>query len=360
MERRDELQTLWADIWLNSSQRSMLNLCPRSGKIKTAINIMKRMEAKDVLISIPRNDLISSWEEDFNKWGFRANTRFTTHMSAVKQQEFKGDLFIIDEPQEASIAQLKGMSKIVKNNKSLLLSGTVTRKTENRLWIELGTDICWKYSIEEGIADEILSDYQITIHRVDLDDKIKWIEAKNGSFRTEKDHFKKILWVRNKLEDEEKPYFFMDLKLINILQNSIAKRDYTKMLLNQSKDQRILVFCGLTEIADSLKIPVYHSKSKEKEVFSNFCNGIGNHLATIKLMQSGVTIKPISKGIINYTSGNPEDTAQKLCRFLTIEYDNPEKRAEIHIISSNELFELERLNTGLSFFNSEKIKYYGK
>ena len=119
----------------------------------------------------------------------------------------------------------------------------------------------------------------------------------------------------------------------------------------------MLVFCGTTKIADSLDIPVYHSKAKEKKILQDFCEGEGLNLATIKMAQSGLTIKPINRGVVNYTSGNPEDTAQKICRFLGIEYNNLDKKAEIDIICSNTAFEKERLKTGLSFFDENKIKY---
>ena len=120
-----------------------------------------------------------------------------------------------------------------------------------------------------------------------------------------------------------------------------------------------MVFCGVTQVADSLGIPVYHSKAREKDLFLDFCVGGGNvnQLATIKMMQAGITINPINKGIINYMSGNPEDSAQKICRFLGLEYNNPDKKAEIHIVSSNEDFEISRLKTGLAFFDQSKIKW---
>lgn len=134
----------------------------------------------------------------------------------------------------------------------------------------------------------------------------------------------------------------------------------TRQLIQKYPDDRLLVFCGVTEIADKLGIPAYHSKAKEKELFLDFCvGGAGgtNQLATIKMMQAGVTINPINKGIVNYMSGNPEDSAQKICRFLGFEYNNPSKKAEVHIVSTNEPFELVRLKTGLAFFDQSKITY---
>lgn len=356
MNIREIRQNEATEAWFNSIQKSMINSCPRFGKIWTAINIMKKGNFNNILCSIPRNSIINSWEEDFKKWGFQPNITYTTHISAKKLKDWKGDLFIIDEPHEASLAQLKELSKIVNNNKTLLLDGTITKKTENKLFQTLGTNICYKYTINQGVQEGILSDYQINIHTVSLDDKIKYISSKKGLI-SEKERFKNLIWVRNKLEEENKSYSFIDLKIISILQNSKSKEEYTKKLLNNYENQRILVFCGTTNVADNLGISSYHSKTKENQIFLDFCNGIGNHLATIKMMQSGITILPINRGIINYTSGNPEDTAQKICRFLGIEYDNLDKKSVIDIIISDTEFEKERIKTALMFFDDDKIKY---
>lgn len=356
MDIRSKIQQEALEAWFNSNQKSMLNCAPRVGKCKIAIDIIKKGNFNNILIALPRNDIQESWEADFIKWGFKPNVEYTTFLSAKKLKDFKGDLLIIDEPQEASVNQLKELSKIVDNNKTLLLSGTITWKTEKELSTYLKTDICYKYSIEEAVEAGILADYSITIHKIDLDSKVKSIETKKG-FVTEKERFRALSWVRNNLIKEQKPFMFLDLKLINLIQNSLSKSNYTKKLLKDWGLERILVFCGLTEVADKLEIPVYHSKSKEKDIFTDFCNGKGKHLATVKLMQSGITILPISKGIINYTSGSPEDTAQKLCRFLGIEYLTPDKKADIHIICSTEEFEIKRLETGLKFFDNSKIKW---
>jgi superfamily II DNA or RNA helicase len=216
--------------------------------------------------------------------------------------------------------------------------------------------VCFHYSIEKAVKEGILADYQISIHLVDLDDKSAYIKTSKGMV-TEKKRYNQFVWLTNKLSVEGKSTFFIDLKIISLLQNSLAKKNKTLQILKKSKNERVLIFCGTTDTADSLEIPTYHSKSKDKELFHSFCNGEGNHLATIKMMQSGITILPISKGVINYLSGNPEDSAQKICRFLNIEYDNLSKKADIQIICSNTSFEKERLRTALMFFDQDKIEY---
>ncbi len=57
------------------------------------------------------------------------------------------------------------------------------------------------------------------------------------------------------------------LARMRLIQNSVAKLNKTKDLLRQYKDERVLVFCGITKIADALGIPSHHSKSKDKDAF---------------------------------------------------------------------------------------------
>jgi len=150
---------------------------------------------------------------------------------------------------------------------------------------------------------------------------------------------------------------FLRLARMRIIQNSIAKLDKTKEILAKHLDERILVFCGITSIADALGIPSYHSKSSEKDVFQDFTEGKGNHLAVVKIGNTGVTYKPLNRVIINYFDSNGENLAQKINRCMAMEYNTPDKKAHIYIISSYEEVELNWLKKALEFFDKTKIKY---
>lgn len=355
MEIRNQRQQEAADSYQGG--RKLIKAAPRFGKIKTSINIFRTRKCKNICICFPRNEIKTSWADDFNKWGFDGNITYSTFRS-VKKVTGKYDLVILDEINEASPQELKDIKESFKEQEDILaLSGTVTQKTYKSINYNLGIEICYEYSIEQAVKEGIVSDYTIYLHKVSLDKIIPKYKNKAGKLISEKSRFDNYIWVREKLMDEKKPYFFIDLKLISIIQDSLSKTNKTKELLEKNKNKRCLVFTGLTNVADNLGVPVYHSKSKEKTLFQDFCNDNGvNQLACVKLIQSGITIKPIDFSVINYTSGNPEDTAQKICRMIGIEYENPEKKAEIHIICSTEPFEEERLTTALSFFDERKIK----
>lgn len=339
---------------------SLIKMAPRSGKCRVGIGIFRKFNYQKILILAPRTEIFTSWKNEFKITGYdNAQIEFMTFTSLKKVENWEGDLVVIDELQELSSANHQSLKKIKKNNLNFLcLSGTVTKSTQRKIFDSIGAEPCYEYSIAQAVKEGVITDYSIVVHRISLDNSELKYQNKSGKKITEKQRFKNYMYVKDKLESEDKDTFFMDLKLINMLQNSTAKLNKTKELLSRFENERCLVFCGLTDIADDLGIPVYHSKAKEKQIFEDFCQGINhNHLACVKLIQSGITIKPIKYGIMSYLSGAPEDSAQKIARFLAMEYDTPDKKAEIHIVTSNEDFELERLESALMFFDKNKIKY---
>lgn len=260
------------------------------------------------------------------------------------------------EIHEASIAQLDKIAKLIKNNKSLGLTGTATNKTREEIYDKTGMHGCFNYTIEEAVRDGILADYEINIHTIELDNKKCYIPTSKGKI-TEKWRYEQLTWLERELKKKKKPTFFLDLKIINLLQNSISKQQKTIELLDKYKDERVLVFCGTTNIADNLGIPSYHSKSNEKDILNDFCIGIGNHLSSIRMLQAGITLLPLNRCLINMTNGAPEVLAQKVCRVLGYESLNPNKKAYIDIVVADCSFDRTRLNTSLSFFDTSKINY---
>lgn len=352
---RNEIQEAAKNAWVRGNRKSLLMLAPRVGKCRVGINIIQAIKAEKVLITAPLNEIKTSWENEYKILGIEPNFEFVTFTSIEKYKDWKGDLLIIDEPQDLSANEMAKLEQIVDRNQVLLLTGTLTKKTEKELGRKLGIDVCYEYTIAEAVKDGILADYEIVKHIIPLDDKVAYIASKKGNI-TEKAKYNQLIWLKSKLAKDGKNTFFLDIKIISLLQNSIAKTKKTKELLQQFDNQRVIVFCGSIDVADNLEIPVYHSKAREKELFEDFCSGKGDKLATIKLASTGITIKPINYSIVNYTSGNPEDTAQKICRVLGIEYNNPDKKAIIHLICSDTEFEKIRLGTALQFFCQTKIK----
>jgi len=357
MTLRDKRQQEFAKIWINSGKHGILNLCPRFGKIYTTINIIERLNPKSILIAYPDNKIKQSWKDDFEKRGFDdSGVTYTTHLSLKKYTENLYDLVVIDEIHLLSEAQIEAARELLEINLNVLgLTGTMTTWTERTLEEELDLSVVATYSIDKAIEEGVIVDYEITVVRVPLDDKRK--NNYKGKVRTEKQQFDAYGWVIASLERQGKSTMFLRLARMRIIQNSISKLEKTRELIKKHKDERVLVFCGVTKIADQLGIPSYHSKKEEKQKFEDFASGKGNHMAVVKIGNTGVTYKPLNRVIINYFDSNAENLAQKINRCMAMEYNNPDKRAQIYIVCSNEDVEAKWLQKALEFFDKDKIKF---
>jgi superfamily II DNA or RNA helicase len=353
---RNQRQQEFAQIWLDKKW-GILNLCPRFGKIYTTINILDKYDPDiSVLIAYPDVKIKDSWEEDFKTRGYKnPNITYTTHLSMHKHTMNMYDIVVIDEIHLLSDAQIDAVYDLTLINHQVLgLTGTLSTSTESELDMRLDLPVLAYYPIEQAIQEGVIVDYQITIIKVPLDNKI--VTTVKGKARTEKKHFDACSWVINQLSQMGKDTMMLRLKRMRIVQGSIAKLNMTKAILNKYSNERILVFCGTTNAADSLGIPSHHSKSPDKEGFKKFTEGEGNHMAVVKIGNTGVTYKPLNKVILNYFDSNAENLAQKVNRCMAMEYNNPDKKAQIYIISTNEEVEEKWLNKSLEFFDKDKIK----
>jgi superfamily II DNA or RNA helicase len=356
---RNKRQKEFAEAWLNHGKYGILNLCPRFGKIYTTINILEKLPVEcSVLIAYPDLKIKSAWENDFKTRGYKNQSiTYSTHLSLHKLKNLQFDLLIIDEIHLLSDAQIDVLKTMVKTHDRVLgLTGTLSSWTEQTLQTELQLSVMAKYTIEQAIKEGVISDYEITVVQVPLDNIVQ--NDYKGKLKSEKKQFDAYTWVINQLEKESKPTMFIRLARMRIIQNSVAKLNKTKTLLTKHKDERVLVFCGVTKIADDLGIPVYHSKAGDKQVFDDFAAGKNvNHLAVVKIGNTGVTYKPLNRVIINYFDSNGENLAQKINRCMAMEYNNPDKKSHIYIVCSTEEVEKKWLKSALEFFDKNKIKY---
>lgn len=394
MSLRDERQQEFANAWLKS-KFGILNLCPRFGKIRTALNAIRLLgiHSPNILIIHPIETIKKSWLDDIVRWGWADNLhwfQFVTTASLWKLAEGEPrdwHLIIMDEVQMFSPANLQEMKKIISfGNKCVLgLSGTISKDTEQEILNTIKLPILASYDIERGIKEKVITDYKIHIVMTALDNTEKYIapskkrpnfkvtEQANYDYMTGRiEEIKAEVKLNNSLivaraqakgqlpnyEDFEKVDLgLLPIQRMHIFKKSIAKRRTTLGIMKRFKGDRILIFCGVTAIADSLGVPVYHSKDKDEEVKDAFCRGEGDILATVDMFEAGVTIKPINRAIVNSFDSNPENLAQRISRLTGFEYDTPDKVAMIYIVCTNTI-ERDWLDKALDFFDLSKVSYH--
>src|SRR5688572_15661262 len=163
MNFRDQLQEKWAEEFLSSTQRGILHLCPRAGKIRTSIRIFCKHQRilgrrPKILIAYPDKNIQKSWEDDFKAVGYKnPDVDYVTHISLGKVDK-EYDIVVCDEIHLLSANQKHNLSKIMFDNSIVLgLSGTLSKQTESELKYDLGLRVICKYTLDQAITDGLVS-----------------------------------------------------------------------------------------------------------------------------------------------------------------------------------------------------------
>jgi superfamily II DNA or RNA helicase len=359
MTKQNELQEEAIEktiAFFSSNNKGYLDLSMRFGKTRCVTEFLKRTKKTNILIAYPDNKLKDVWLSEFLKWDYEfynAGIYLTNFSSLFKYENEKFNLIIIDEFHSLSENEADIAREIMSKSKNtLMLSGTVSPETRAK-WLDF-KEIA-KYTTLDGISDGILADYQITVHVVNLDNKIK-TPNKKGKLVTEKQKYDAFTWVINKNRQEGRDTMHLALARNRLSLSSLGKMNYVKLLLNnQLKDKRVVVFTGLAQVADDLGIPSYHSKSKSDDNFHAFQAGKINHLALAAMGKVGVTYPDLDSVILLNFTYNKEETAQILNRAIKLDYHG--KVADLHVITLNEEAELKKIKESLSMLDKTKIKY---
>lgn len=354
MSRQDEIQEEIIEKTLkfySDNEKGYLNLAMRVGKTRITIESLKRMEKENdqILILYPDNKLLQVWTDELLKWEFQPkNIRFSNFSSLKKCNDQDYDVIICDEfhalsENEANLIQDLSASMW------LFLSGTISGETKEK-WPEF-KEIA-NYSTLDGIDDGILADYQISVHLVNLDDKVL-SPNKKGKMLTEKKKYDNYSYVIQKQREEGRPTMHLALARNRLSLSSIGKLTYLRNLLSKMKDKRVVVFTGLTAVADGIGIPSFHNKSPNDFTFKAFQNKHINHIALAAMGKMGVTYPDLDSVILLNFVYSPEENSQILNRCIKLDYKN--KIADMHLICLNEPAEIKKAKEGLSLLDSSKI-----
>ncbi len=356
MTKQDELQKQMVDKTIKfykTNDEGYLDLAMRFGKCRTTIEVLKKLcKDGEVLIAYPDNKLRDTWIDECELWKYdNPNVTHVNFSSLKKHLDTGYNFFIIDEFHSASENERESCFEIMKNSvRTLALSGTVSEDTK----MDWGIKEIAKYTTLQGISDGILADYQITVHLVALDD-IQKTKDKKGKLRTEKQRYDAYTWVIEKMKDENRNFMHLALARNRLSLSSLGKTNYLKGLLKKLSDKRVVVFTGLSKVADEIGIPSYHSKSPNDDAFTGFQRGEHNHLALAAMGKVGVTYKELDSVILLNFTYNGEETSQILNRAIKLDYKS--KVADLHIICLSEKAELKKIKESLSMLDATKIKY---
>ena len=332
-----------------------LHVSMRVGKTKIVIDYLKaKKNSGKVFICYPTNTIFENWKKELIKWNSTGIDITFCNFSSIKNYtDYSFDTIIIDEAQEASPNEIQLLQEIVGNSEeAIVCSGTLSKATKEVLQFSLNMKITFEYLIHLAIKDQIVADYQITIHYVNLDNTIKK-KMKNGKLKTEKEQYNAYTYVFEALKKQGRDFKHILLGRNRVSQNSLSKLRYTQSFLSKNKGKRAIVFCGLSTIADLVCKNSYHSKNLKKNNLERFNIHEIDTLSLVNMAKSGVTFADLDMVVLNGFEGNPETLSQIVGRAQMLDYNN--KVADIHIICLNEEAEIKKLDKALALLDKSKI-----
>lgn len=363
--QRAEVQELAIQKFLEHKE-GILHISMGVGKTKIGIDILD--ENSKTLIVAPYTSVLETWKEEFKKWNKSdKNATYTTTASLGKHTNKVFDLIILDEIHLYSVNQL---SKIP-DGPVLGLSGTISENTKAFIKEQIDLNVIFDYTLEDAIRDGIIADYRIKVVEVMLDDKDKYVEGGTKAkpfLTTEKAQYDYLTKQFNSLKFAEwgaigpakKKYVMLKMQIASkrarLIYSCKSKLEAAKKVININDNSRLLIFTTLTESANQLSDYQFHSKS-DKDNLELFSSGKIDKLAVVNMANVGLNIKPLNKAVVHQFQSSEETAQQRMGRLLRLEYNNPEKRAEIWVICLVGTVDEEWTKSALKNIPKSKIEY---
>ena len=352
MTREDimkEILSLEGNNWL-------LELPTGTGKSKIALDKVKSLGGKTLLLVVNRNVHKQNWAEEIKKWWSNCNMKITmtTYVSLPKYAG-KYDCAIFDECHHLSERCREALCYFdIKH--SVLLSATVSNKLKDEL-IEVFDDLTsYKKDLRDVIDDDILPDpivYMLPLNlRADLPTEVIWKNPKakgrliesswamRWSYMKQKTNPVKIYctqkqyitYLDNQIEYWKKRYLrsrneiaknkWLRLCGDRLKWLSDKKTPYVQQILLHLSKYRTLIFCNSIEQTEMLGEYCINSKNKKSvEYLEAFNKGKIDHITACNMLNEGMNLVNCQVGI--YANLNSSDTIVKQRMGRLLRHENP-------------------------------------
>jgi superfamily II DNA or RNA helicase len=358
---REEIQKQALDLAINN-KRCGLGISMGVGKTRIAIQHLQKNYDPFIraLVVIPKLTVMDAWLNELRKMSLTdkliGHIEFVTYLSLNKKVPNDYDIVYLDECHSLLENHSTFLSEF--KGKILGLTGTPPRKgTEKYKMVNKYCPIVYNFSVDEATDSDILNDYQIVVHELQLS-KLKTHKKKNKNgghwFTSEKGDYD---YFTARVGDAQTPKQrqFTSIMRMKAMMDYGTKEAYVKGLL-KNIGQKCLVFANTQKQADRICSHSYHSGNKNSEDnLQLFSDGRIDQMSCVLQLNEGVSISELKQGVIMHAYGNERKTAQRIGRLLRL---SPHEKATCHILCYANTIDVKWVNSALSTFDQEKIKYY--
>lgn len=348
---------------LSYPTHGVLDLAPRIGKTKIAIDICKKENPSRILWVTPSTQLRDvDIPNEFDKWSPELKERLTC-VTYDSLNKIKGhyEKIILDEHQNVTDLNTSNLFNFNLTYDTIIcLSGTPPEHYEkNEIYRKLKLKTIYHISIDKAVDLGILAPYQITVHTVKTNhiDKIERVKTRKYDFyTTERKRYQYLTKTLNDAmfnNESDERIKFMVLNRMHFIKNSITKLLVAKLLLRRFKG-RTLYFASNIKQCEKLSKYVYHSKTDDTYL-NKFLNNEIHILGCVNSGGVGFTFKNVDNFLIVQANSNRKgDITQKIARSLLLQ---PDYEANIHIICLEDTVDINWVNKVLESFDDRRITW---
>lgn len=354
---REKIQQEALDRIEKFNGHCLLNLAPRVGKTKIAIDYLKNHpEFKKILWVAPSVEIRDTdVPTEFVKW--RAKTllnkvKIIQWASLSKENCGEYDFIILDEYHLIT----PNNAKTLKGN-ILGLSGTHPVEEEKlEILKNLKLSICYTLSIDDAVKNGIVAPYEINIIEFSLDDSKRNVVtgSKTKQFKTtEFKHYSYLTKRINTLHYSGKQVpQFLYIHRQRSLHTYPSRIEIAENILSKL-DGRTLIFTYQIDQAEKLCPHTYHSKTTDDDYIA-FQKEKINQLALVNMASVGTTFHNMDNCLIVGTNSKAKNFEQKFCRIL-IPRDN--YVAKVYILCALGTQDETWVKTAVSNLDPKNVNY---
>ena len=270
-------------------------------------------------------------------------------INSASKKEIECDLFIIDECHRALSPKMRNVFSCIKYKKLLCLTATLPKEQEYVDFLYSVCPLVYKQTMTAVMdMDKVVSDFQVINLETDIDfetkKKYRLFQSQFQQASIELAGLKRITpelfefkslfdiakTYSNKSEPAEvvkaaKAFWWAMSMRKRVLYENKHKIKVVAELIKKHPDRKWIIFSKsisfADEIAKSLGVDAYHSKTKNKdEVMAKFKDGRSNILSTVDAVNEGVDI-PEADAAIAVSSVSTEligiQQLGRIARYLT-------------------------------------------
>jgi superfamily II DNA or RNA helicase len=361
MNKREQIQQDALSIALRH-KRCGLGISMGVGKTLIGLKYVDYLQGKNmgklrVLVVAPKLSIFDSWKNDAVKFNIDIeNIEFTTYLSLNKYNSQAFDIVVLDECHSLLDSHLNFLGHYT--GRILGLTGTPPRyaDSEKGRMVSQFCPIQFTYITDDAVADDILNDYRIIVHKMSLSSVNNIaVNVKNKSFNTSE--IKNYnYWTQRVYESNgPKQRQISSVMRMRTMMDFKTKESYAKRLLEDIED-KCIVFCNTQEQADRICEYSYHSNNPDSEGnLDLFSNDHITKLSCVTQLNEGVNIPNLRAGIIMHSYGNERKSNQRIGRLLRL---NPTETAIVHILCYKNTIDEKWVEEALKDLDQSKIKYF--